>query len=281
MFNMATVVAEAFAAYMADSYRSVYGERQSENADTIRAVAQLAVERLHSSDALYHDAEHTILVAQVGQSILRGRLMVDEVTPADWLHYTVATLLHDIGYLRGILPGDGAGRYVISETGETVEAPRGASDAFLTPWHIDRGKLFVRHRCKSIPGLDVERIASAIELTRFPVPDETEQTENASEAGLVRAADLIGQLSDPNHDRKYVALFAEFQETGVARQLGYSSPADIAEEYPQFFWSRVEPVIGPALAHLDRTTEGKQWVAQLYAHVFVEEHQRDRSGPER
>ena len=162
-----------------------------------------------------------------------------------------------------------------------VEAPRGASDAFLTPWHIDRGKLFVRHRCKSIPGLDVERITRAIELTRFPVPDETEQTENASEAGLVRAADLIGQLSDPNHDRKYVALFAEFQETGVARQLGYSSPADIAEEYPQFFWSRVEPVIGPALAHLDRTTEGKQWVAQLYAHVFVEEHQRDRSGPER
>ena len=32
---------------------------------------------------------------------------------------------------------------------------------------------------------------------------------------------------------------------------------------------------------LERTLEGKQWIAHLYAHVFVEEHLRARPGPER
>ena len=30
-----------------------------------------------------------------------------------------------------------------------VDAPRGASDAFLAPYHIERGKIFVRHRCRN------------------------------------------------------------------------------------------------------------------------------------
>lgn len=32
--------------------------------------------------------------------------------------------------------------------------------------------------------------------------------------GLVQAADLIGQLSDPRYLKKISALFYEFQETG-------------------------------------------------------------------
>jgi len=43
----------------------------------------------------------------------------------------------------------------------------------------------------------------------------------------------------------------------------------------------VEPYIRPALQHLQRTVEGKQWIANLYAHVFVEEHVRARPGPQR
>jgi hypothetical protein len=76
-------------------------------------------------------------------------------------------------------------------------------------------------------------------------------------------------------------LLAEFQETGIAERLGYASPADLAEQYPSFFWSKVEPYLGPALEHLGRTAEGRQWTAHLYAHVFVEEHKRRRPGPAR
>ena len=281
MLNPTTLIATALGSHLAESYREIYGEREPRYASTLEATARLVMEHLAGSDALYHDRDHTFMVTLVGQSILRGRILVEEVTPEDWLHFTVALLCHDIGYLRGICPGDAEQSFVINEDGETVRAPRGASDAFLSPYHIERGKIFVRHRCRSIEHLDAERIARAIELTRFPVPEDGDHDETETEAGLLRAADLIGQLGDPFYPRKLNALFHEFVETGMAKRLGFASPADIAERYPRFFWSKVEPCVGPALAHLERTVEGKQWIANLYAHVFVEEHVRARPGPQR
>jgi hypothetical protein len=221
------------------------------------------------------------MITLVGQSILKARILVHQVDPVDWLHFTVALLCHDLGYLRGICPGDTDQTFVTNEQGDVVRAPRGASDAFLTPYHIERGKIFVRHRCATIQHLDEERIARAIELTRFPVPADNDHAETDTEAGLVRAADLIGQLADPFYPRKLNALYHEFAETGVAERLGYRSPTDVAEHYPGFFWQKVEPYIGDALQHLSRTVEGKQWIANLYAHVFAEEHRRDRLGPQR
>jgi hypothetical protein len=281
MIDPSALVADGLGETLARCYADLYGAAEPAYPGIVRAIAKLVMERLASSDALYHDDRHTLQVTMVGQAILRGRILVAPVPPDDWLHFTTATLVHDIGYLRGICPGDGDGRYVVDAEGGTVEAPRGASDAFLTPWHIERGKLFVRHRLRHVPHLDVERLARAIELTRFPVPQDGDHGETDTEAGLVRAADLIGQLGDPLYPKRLNALFHEFVEIGIARQLGYESPADVAAHYPRFFWSQVEPFIGPALAHLDRTLDGKRWAAQLYAHVFVEEHLLRRSGPER
>ena len=96
-----------------------------------------------------------------------------------------------------------------------------------------------------VTGLDPERLCRAIELTRFPVPEDGDHAETATEAGLVRAADLIGQLADPGYLRKLTALFCEFPETGTAERLGYGSPADLVEGYPRFFWEQGEPYIGP------------------------------------
>ena len=281
MFDPLSLVSRAFATHLAHVYGEVFGRYEPDHTPTLRAIARLAIERIGDSDALYHDYRHTVLVTMVGQAILRGRLMVENVAPEDWLHFTVATLLHDIGYLRGACRGDGDGRCVIDAAGTTIDLPRGASDAYLAPWHIERGKLFVRDRCAFTPGLDVERICRGIELTRFPVPADGDHAETGTEAGLVRAADLIGQLADPGHAQKYGALFHEFTETGTARKLGYANPADLAAQYPSFFWSAVEPHIGAALRHLERTVEGRLWTAQLYAHVFVEEHGRSRGGPQR
>ena len=281
MLDATAVLVEHWVERLATGYRRTYGQLPPDLSHPLTVVARLAIERLSSSDALYHDTRHTLLVTAVGQAILRGRLMVEPVPPDDWLHFTVATLLHDIGYVRDACVGDRPGCCVIDERSGMVEVPRGASDAFLTPYHVDRGKLFVRHRCAAIPGLDVERLCRAVELTRFPVPEDGDHAETDTEAGLVRAADLIGQLADPDYPRRLGALFAEFQETGTASQLGYANPADLAERYPSFFWSKVEPYLGHGLEHLDRTAKGRQWTAHLYAHVFVEEHKRQRPGPAR
>ncbi len=281
MFEPLALVIDAFADRLGRNYRSVFGKTEPDHAPMIRAAARLALERIAGTDAVYHDVMHTLFVADVGQAILRGRAMGRAVSPSDWLHLTAATLLHDIGYLRGICPGDSRGSYVIDAAGNTVTAPRGSTDAFLAPWHVERGKIFVRHRCSAIGALDVERVCRAIELTRFPVPEDGDHAETDSEAGLVRAADLIGQLADPAYLRKLAALYFELNEIGITEKLGCNDPADLADEYPRFFWQRVEPYVGPALGYLERTAQGRLWVAQLYAHVFVEEHARGRLGPER
>jgi hypothetical protein len=281
MLNPAHLIADALGEELVDIYRDVFGDRDLEHPSIARTAAKLIIERIANSDALYHDSHHTVMVALVGQSIFRGRMLVEQLSAIDWLHFTVALLLHDIGYLRGICSGDSEDLFVINEQGDTVRPPRGASDAFLTPYHIERGKIFTRDRCAHMPLLDAERLARAIELTRFPVPKDNDHAETDTEAGLVRAADLIGQLADPFYPRKLNALYHEFAETGVAEQLGYKTPADVAAHYPRFFWEKVEPYIGDALWHLSRTVEGKQWIANLYAHVFVEEHTRWRLGPQR
>jgi hypothetical protein len=62
--------------------------------------------------------------------------------------------------------------------------------------------------------------------------------------------------------------------------VGYQSPADIADQYPRFFWSKVEPFIERAIACLALTVEGRQWIANLYCNVFEMEHRIRAMGPE-
>ena len=211
---------------------------------------------------------------------MRGRRIERRITPSDWGHTILAALTHDIGYVRGICAGDTDDHFVIDAAGNTVTPPRGASDAFLMRYHVERGKIFVRERFAPVPFVDEERIASAIELTRFPVPEDDDYAATDTEAGLVRAGDLIGQLGDPLYPRKLNALYYEFVETGVHERLGYSSPADLVEHYPQFYWSKIERYIGDALRFLEMTMEGKQWIANLYCHIFAIEHDRRRIGPQ-
>ena len=128
--------------------------------------------------------------------------------------------------------------------------------------------------------LDAERIARMIEFTRFPTEPGRNDGELDAETGLVRAADLIGQLGDPHYLRKTVALFYEFAETGVNQRLGYETPADIVERYPCFFWEHVSDHIAPAIRHLNVTVEGRRWIAHLHANVFGAERNLKLAGPQ-
>jgi hypothetical protein len=279
MFDATKLLANALGEHLALGYGRAFGSREPRYAEVIDESARLIIERIGSSDALYHDADHTALVTLVAQDILRGRLISHAVSPEDWLHSIIAALFHDVGYIRGICSSDGNGRFVSDGAGSTVTLPRGASDAALAPFHVERSKIAVRERFGGHDLVDEERLARIIELTRFPVPADNDHAETGTEAGLMRAADLIGQLGDPLYPRKLNALFYEFAETGLTERLGYETPADLAERYPSFFWSKVEPFVADAIRALDLTVEGRQWVANLYAHVFAIEHDRRRIGP--
>jgi hypothetical protein len=280
MLNPTSLLADALGRNLAETYRRSYGDQEPQIPAVLEEAARLIIERIAVSDALYHDCQHTALVTLCVQDILQGRRIDRVVTPSDWAHTVLAALAHDVGYVRGTCPGDTAEHFVIDTAGNTVTPPRGASDAFLTPYHVERGKIAVRQRFAAVPFIDEERVAAAIELTRFPVPDDEDHAATDTEAGLVRAADLIGQLGDPLYPRKLNALYHEFAETGVAAKLGYRSPADLVDCYPQFFWGKIERYIGDALRYLEMTMEGKQWIATLYSHIFAIEHNRRRMGPQ-
>lgn len=114
-----------------------------------------------------------------------------------------------------------------------------------------------------------------IELTRFPVPADDDHKDTVGYPGLVRAADLIGQMSDPWYIRKNANLFYEFKETGEAEKLKLQSIADLRKIYPPFFWRGVHPYIKDALIYLRQTHTGMQYANNLFANVFSVEHEKD------
>jgi hypothetical protein len=119
-------------------------------------------------------------------------------------------------------------------------------------------------------------IASYIEMTRFPVPNDKRYKDTKGYPGLVRAADLIGQFGDPNRLRKCPALFYEFEEIGLNEKLGYKTPGDLRDSNAKFYWDTVNPYVEDALPYLRVTQEGKQWIANLYANVLGAERGYDR-----
>ncbi len=274
MYNATQIVIDSFAEQLGQVYTRNYGSHERSYGEILAWVGHMALERIAQTDALYHTLEHTISVTLVGQEILRGRHMrVGGVSPEAWLDFVISLLCHDIGFVRGICRDDRGRHCTTGKDGGQVTLPPGATDAFLTPWHIDRGKTFVRERFGEHAVIDAERIAANIELTRFPVPDKADHQDTEGFPGLVRAADLIGQLADPGYLRKLPALFTEFEETGTNAKLGFKTAEDLRRNYPTFYWTQVAPYIEAGLQYLGVTQEGRQWVANLRAHVFTTEHE--------
>ena len=67
-----------------------------------------------------------------------------------------------------------------------------------------------------------------------------------------RSANTDPQLTyHPDHS---TGAHHEFAELGINRQLGYETPADLVERYPDFFWSRVSPHLSEAMTFLNVTS---------------------------
>lgn len=277
--NPVSLMTDGLGEFLASRYRQAFPDEPPEHARFLAETARQVMARIARSDALYHNAEHTMLAVMAGDQIIRGKMETEPVAQGDWLHFMIAVLTHDIGFVRGVCSGDTGTCMVVDRDGATMTPCRGASDACLGPHHIERGKMFVNDWFARSPYIDAERIASAIEMTRFPVPDAPAYRDANGEAGLVRAADLIGQLADPSYHRKVNALYWELCETGAAKALGYRDPADVRDKFPRFYETMVAPYLDPALAYLEKTPEGRRWAASLDANVNGAEARDNRIGP--
>ncbi|MEZ5558868.1 MAG: hypothetical protein R3E86_10065 [Pseudomonadales bacterium] len=270
MFNAKRVQIDGFVEHAARSYREVFPGLAGELEAALERAARTALGTLLNCDCPYHDLEHTILVTDAGMDILRGRMQSrGDITPREWLQAITAMLCHDLGYMRGLLRGDGDGSYIADRNGGRISPPPGTTDAFMMPYHVDRSRLFVVERFAGDREIEASVVANHIEMTRFPVPAESFYHQIDSIGALVRAADLIGQMGDPSYPMKHPRLFAEFSETGEAARLGYDSALDLRRDFPEFFYTQVYPYLGPALDYLQRTPEGRQWIASLFHHVHA------------
>jgi len=281
LITVPELAAEALGSFLSNHMKHRFAATHPALTELVPSIARLSLECIGNSDALYHNVEHTMLVTLVGFDIMRGRALLTPTYPIDFAHVMVACLLHDIGYVRGILKDDGPDGYVIDAKGNKAKVPRGSSDAALLAYHVDRSKLFVMDRIAKMELLDASRIARAIEFTRFPAPFEPNGDAADEEGLLVRAADLIGQLGDPHYLRKANALYYEFEEVGMNKQLGYGSPADLTDLYPQFYWNSVSSHIQNAIRYLNVTSSGRQWIANLDSNILRAERELNLSGPER
>lgn len=281
---MRTITASAakqLGRFLTRDFRKIFGPAHDETAERLGSFARSTIECIGRSDALYHNLEHTLLVTLVGRDLLQGLALAHRIEPDEYSHLITACLLHDIGYVRGVLNGDTESEFVINEENQKISLPRGASDAALMPYHVERSKMFAIERLGPSPLIDAKRVARAIEMTRFPASIEHTVETVGLEPKLVQAADLIGQLGDPMYPKKANALFFEFEETGLNRQLGYSSPADLIDRYPSFFWNSVSIHIGDGIKLLNLTVSGRQWIANLYHHVLCAENASRMMGPQR
>jgi hypothetical protein len=280
VITLPKLAAEALGSFLASDMKDRFGSSHARLAELIPFAARLALDCIGNSDALYHNVEHTLLVTAAGHDIFMGRALLMPSTPTDYSNFIVACLMHDIGYVRGIVNGDDDKGYVVDGTGRKVSLPRGSSDAALAPYHVERSKLFVLDRVAAVEELDGARIARAIGFTKFPYSSTAEENEIDEEGSLLRAADLIGQLGDPHYLRKANALYYEFEEIGLNRQLGYESPSDLIDRYPQLYWNSISPHIQAAIRYLNVTSNGRRWIDGLYSNVFRAERELRLAGPQ-
>ncbi|MFT5469490.1 MAG: hypothetical protein ACI8UO_004611 [Verrucomicrobiales bacterium] len=282
MSQYQTYTIERFADDLENRFERSFGQLGSAYKGFINWSARMALDRIGSSDMLYHNVDHTMMVTIAGQEILTGKQISDSgLTPKDWVEFTVATLCHDIGYVRGVCSDDEENEFVTQVGEPKITLGPDTTDAMLTPHHVDRGKVFVCERFGNNSLLDIsaERMAEFIEYTRFPPTKSETKTSFKELPDLVRAADLIGQLGDPGYLRKIPALYYEFEQLGMNEKLGYTNPGQMRENYGNFFWGMVYPYIKDAITYLEATERGRQWIATLFSHVFTIEHADEHGAP--
>src|SRR6516164_11004076 len=167
MITVPELAADALGTFLASYMQRRYGRAETRLVELVSSIARIALECIGKSDALYHNVEHTMLVTLAGHDILRGRALHAHMPPEDYAHLIIACVTHDIGYVRGIFVQDDEDGVLIDAAGRKAKLPRGASDVALLAHHVDRSKLYIMERIHGIAELDAERIARAVEGSRF------------------------------------------------------------------------------------------------------------------
>jgi hypothetical protein len=153
-------------------------------------------------DTAYHDITHTLQATLCLVELLHRRHFTNAtpvVEAGDFKRAVIATLFHDLGYLKAVGDNEGTG-------------------AKYTHVHEQRScrlvRAFLEQRCWSEDDIVfVENLISATgplaNLTKIPFRSAIERLLGQA----VCTADYVGQMSDPQYPDKLEVLFHEFEES--------------------------------------------------------------------
>lgn len=268
MLDLNQILVNEVSEKLETTFHAMFAGRDLEYLEIAKRVCEQALTLISECDALYHNTEHTARVTLVGLQVLLGKQTAHhDVTPSEWLNTVVSLVCHDIGYVRGICTADSGATLATGIGQNTTQVACERSDAALMPIHVDRGKAFVGSNLMNSQLIDEVFVQACIERTRFPVPTDSWYAITDDYAGLVRGADLIGQLSDPTYLSKLPAIFYEFVEVGFNESLGYKTPGDLLNNYPKFFANSVKPYIRETEELLNQTVSGREILKALYKNL--------------
>jgi hypothetical protein len=265
-FSPQKILSSTLSTAIESQFRRRFDGRERALRETVLESADFAMTTLAQADTQYHNSEHTFIVALAGLDILCGKAeLSDPIDAEDWATYVISLLFHDIGYLKRLFPADSTSAVIANAEGGIFPLRPGATDASLTRIHVDRGMAFVWEHFKNSRTIDVRRVVQNIENTRFPPPPEVRDTPRSrlSWPDMVRAADLIGQLADPNYLRKLPALYEEFLECGTAEVMGLKNYHGLLEQFPNFIGNMIRPLVVEGFDALAAAPHGQRWINSL------------------
>ena len=281
MKTITAVAAKKLGKFLAKDFREIFGSSYDHVAERLGSLARSAIECLGRSDALYHNFEHTLLVTMVGRDILRGRTLCERIEPADYDHLIVACLLHDIGYVRGVLSADTETEFVIDKSGKTVTLPRGASDASLAPYHVDRSKLFVFERLGKIADPRCDARGRGDRVHPLPAalrPQDGERRARAQARASRRPhRPARRSLVSEEGERAFLRIRGDRPEPAARLRLAGRSHREISGLLLE---QRRRCISSDGMKYLNLTVSGRQWIANLHNHVLCAEHSHRLMGPQ-
>ena len=103
MLNLQSLKINPFTKNLGNFFVTTFGKSNSKYIDFLNFASTVSLENIANGDMVYHDVDHTIMVASVGQEIIRGKhLFEGGLSPNDAINYLLSLLCHDIGFVKGV-----------------------------------------------------------------------------------------------------------------------------------------------------------------------------------
>ena len=128
MITLPKLAAEALGTFLAADIKDRFGRSHARLAEIIPFVAQVTLECIGNSDALYHNVEHTMLVTLAGHDIFKGRALLTAATSGE-----ISCGTPDCGSRRFELPG-----LIVPASADSCASgcsPRRTVKTLIPSWH--------------------------------------------------------------------------------------------------------------------------------------------------